>query len=66
MKSPCLNCQNRVLYCHSLCDKYIAFKSLNSSLKENERKKNLRSEGYFKHCETLIQKYGNKENHGYI
>ena len=25
-KSPCLGCEDRVLYCHSNCEKYIEFK----------------------------------------
>lgn len=36
IKSPCLNCENRVLHCHSTCEIYLTF------LKENEERKELK------------------------
>lgn len=26
MKAPCKDCTERQLYCHSVCDKYLAFR----------------------------------------
>lgn len=32
--SPCVNCSDRILSCHSTCEKYIAFKEKRNRMNE--------------------------------
>lgn len=37
VQSPCLNCKDRFVGCHSTCEKYIAFTKENNKKKEEIR-----------------------------
>lgn len=37
MKTPCLNCKNRNLYCHSQCEKYKKFRNSIDKAKLNKQ-----------------------------
>ena len=39
MKAPCKNCEARVPGCHSVCDKYKAFRDSFAQIREEKRKR---------------------------
>jgi hypothetical protein len=43
-KTPCFNCPERKLLCHSFCDKYNAFKKKNEAIDDVRLSKVLLSE----------------------
>lgn len=43
---PCLNCEDRILGCHSTCEKYIAYKN-EITRRRNLKIKRLKDEEYF-------------------
>ena len=42
---PCLNCQDRILGCHSTCREYLDFRRERDELLEKSKKKNHFGEG---------------------
>jgi hypothetical protein len=47
-KSPCKNCVDRHLKCHSTCEKYLAFRKELDDLREVVEKKKRTDNDYFK------------------
>ena len=37
MLAPCKDCENRVLHCHSTCEKYLAFRQEKDSILKKQR-----------------------------
>ena len=40
MSAPCKNCPNRVMGCHSKCDKYAEFRAYRDSINAKRRAEN--------------------------
>lgn len=38
VNSPCKDCPNRYVGCHSSCDAYISYRGKNDNARDNERK----------------------------
>lgn len=36
MKVPCKDCKDRIVGCHSTCEKYISFQNYNNKIKEKK------------------------------
>ena len=50
MKTPCMKCEKRKLYCHSTCEEYKAFQVENEKRKKRERAER---DGYFQLSEQV-------------
>ena len=53
MKSPCMNCEERTFYCHSVCEEYKAYRAERdriNDLKHAEKQK------YYEYVEELNRK----------
>ena len=57
IKSPCLGCGERKIKCHSVCEKYIAYKKECEIVAENRRKELMKRERT-----TGIPKYKKRNN----
>lgn len=58
MKAPCKDCPDRVLGCHSKCEKYIAFSEENKLIYENRVKNGM----FINHTrERAITRYKKKK-----
>lgn len=67
LKAPCKNCKNRVLGCHSTCEKYKEFYELNEQRKAEQDKAReidlvLHSYNKSKTYASKIDSYGKKKH----
>lgn len=67
LKAPCKNCKNRVLGCHSTCEKYKEFYELNEQRKAEQDKAReidlvLHSYNISKTYASKIDSYGKKKH----
>jgi len=49
MKSPCMNCEERTFYCHSVCEEYLAYRKERDRINERRRAENNKRYQYINH-----------------
>lgn len=50
MKSPCMNCEERTFYCHSVCEEYAKYRAERDRINERRRAEN---EKYYQYIYSL-------------
>jgi hypothetical protein len=61
MKRPCLNCEERNIYCHSNCDKYKEFVNEVEVIKQARIDYILKNRGSYKYKQATINKLRRKK-----